>query len=122
MYAIVKTGGKQYTVRKNDIIEVEKLDVPAGEKVGLDNVLFIGDDGKQIVGTPMIEGAKVTGKVLGHGLGRKIVGFTYKPKKNVRRRFGHRQRYTRVLVEKIEYTKGKSKAAGSKKQKAAEEA
>lgn len=130
MYAIVKTGGKQYTVRKDDVIQVEKLDVAAGKRVRLDNVLFVGDDDKQIVGTPIIEGAKVTGKVLHHGLGRKIVGLTYKPKKNVRRRFGHRQSYTQVLIEKIECAKkkqspaksGRRKATGSKKETAPEEA
>ena len=105
MYAIVKTGGKQYTVRENDMIQVEKLDVPAGENVILDNVLFISRDKGEVIGTPIIEGAKITGKVVRHGLGRKIVGFTYKPKKRERRRFGHRQPYTQVLIEKITYRK-----------------
>ncbi len=130
MYAIVKSGGKQYTVRKDDIIEVERLDVAAGDKVRLEDVLFVADGEKQVVGTPIIEGARVTGKVLGHALGRKIVGLTYKPKKNIRRRFGHRQPHTQVLIEKIEYAKekreatkrGKRKATGSKKQRVVEEA
>ncbi len=130
MYAIVKTGGKQYTVRKDDIIDVERLDVPAGEKVRLENVLFVSDGEKQVVGTPMVEGARVRGKVLRHALGRKIVGLTYKPKKNIRRRFGHRQPYTQVLIEKIEYAKEKReatkgdrrKATRSKKQRVVEEA
>jgi len=107
MYAIVKTGGKQYTVRENDVIQVEKLEVPAGEKVILSDVFFVSDDKGEMIGTPVVEGATVTGKVLRHGLGKKIVGFTYKPKKNVRRRFGHRQPYTQVLIEKIAVKKKK---------------
>lgn len=105
MYAIVKTGGKQYTVRENDVIQIEKLDIPAGEEVVLSDVLFIGGDKDTVIGTPVVPGAQVTGKVLRHGLGRKIVGFTYKPKKNERRRYGHRQPFTQVLIEKISYKK-----------------
>ena len=115
MYAIVKTGGKQYTVRENDIIQVEKLDVPAGDKVVLKDVLFISGNKGEIIGTPVVEGAVVTGKVLRHGLGKKIIGFTYKPKKNERRRYGHRQPYTQVLIEKIALKK-------KREQKATEEA
>ncbi|MHB0912059.1 MAG: 50S ribosomal protein L21 [Armatimonadota bacterium] len=100
MYAIVKTGGKQYTVRENDIIEIEKLDVPAGEEVILDAVLFVGGDKTPAVGSPLVEGAKVTGKVVRHGLGDKIIGFTYK-KGNQHRRYGHRQPLTQVRIEKI---------------------
>jgi len=109
MYAIVKTGGKQYTVRQDDVIQVEKLDVPAGEQVVLTDVLFVSSDKGQVIGTPVVGGAKVTGKVLRHGRGRKIVGFTYKPKKNERRRYGHRQPYTQVLIEKITLRKERAK-------------
>lgn len=110
MYAIVKTGGKQYTVRENDVIQVEKLDVPAGEGIVLADVLFVSRDKEGgIVGLPVVQGAKVTGKVLRHGLGKKIVGFTYKAKKNERRRYGHRQRYTEVLIERISYRKPRAK-------------
>ena len=103
MYAIIKTGGKQYTVRENDVLEIEKLDVAAGEQVALDSVLFVSADSGAVIGTPTIEGAKVTAKVLRHELGKKIVGFTYKAKKNVRGRYGHRQPHTRIQIEKIEY-------------------
>jgi large subunit ribosomal protein L21 len=103
MYAIIKTGGKQYTVRENEILEVEKLDIAAGEQVALDSVLFVSTDKGAVIGTPVVEGAKVTAKVLRHGLGKKIIGFTYKAKKNVRGRFGHRQPSTRIQIEKIEY-------------------
>lgn len=110
MYAVVKSGGKQYTVREQDIVELEKIDVPAGEEVVLSDVLFIGSENGNMIGTPVVEGARVVGKVLGHGLGKKIIGFTYKPKKNIRRRYGHRQPYTQVLIEKIALDTKKSKA------------
>lgn len=103
MYAVIKTGGKQYTVRENDVLEVEKLDVAAGDQVELANVLFISGDKGTMIGAPVVEGAKVTAKVLRHDLGKKIVGFTYKPKKNVRGRYGHRQQHTQLQIEKIEY-------------------
>ena len=101
MYAIVKTGGKQYTVRENEVIQVEKLDIPAGESVTLSDVLFVSTDSGPVVGAPVIEGATVTGKVVRHDLAKKIIGFTYKSKKNEHRRFGHRQPFTQVLIEKI---------------------
>jgi large subunit ribosomal protein L21 len=102
MYAVVKTGGKQYTVRENDVIQVEKLEVPAGEEFTLGEVLFVsGDKGAQI-GSPIVEGAKITGKVVRHSRGVKIIGFTYK-KGNQHRRFGHRQPFTQVLIQKINY-------------------
>ncbi len=103
MYAIIKTGGKQYTVRENDVLEVEKLDVPAGDQVELASVLFISSDKGAVIGAPIVEGAKVTAKVLRHDLGKKIIGFTYKAKKNVRGRYGHRQPLTKLQIEKIEY-------------------
>ncbi|MCL6629421.1 MAG: 50S ribosomal protein L21 [Armatimonadetes bacterium] len=109
MYAVVKSGGKQYTVREQDIVELEKIDVPAGEEVVLSDVLFISSENGNMIGTPVVEGARVVGKVLGHGLGKKIIGFTYKPKKNVRRRYGHRQPYTQVVIEKIALDTKKSK-------------
>ncbi|HUV05571.1 MAG TPA: 50S ribosomal protein L21 [Armatimonadota bacterium] len=111
MYAIVKTGGKQYTVREKDVIQVEKLDVPAGEKVMLKDVLFVSGDKGEMIGTPLVEGATVSGKVVAHGLGKKIIGFTYKPKKNERRRYGHRQPYTQVLIEKIAVKKKRERKA-----------
>lgn len=110
MYAVVKSGGKQYTVREQDIVELEKIDVPAGEELVLSDVLFIGSEDGNVIGTPVVDGAKVVAKVLSHGLGKKITGFTYKPKKNVRRRYGHRQLYTQVLIEKIALDKKESKA------------
>ncbi len=103
MYAIIKTGGKQYTVRENDVVEVEKLEAAEGDKVELDSVLFISTESGPVVGAPVVEGAKVTAKVLHQGKGRKVIGFTYKPKKNIQRHYGHRQPLTRLQIEKIDY-------------------
>jgi large subunit ribosomal protein L21 len=111
MYAIVRTGGKQYTVKENDVIQVEKLDVPAGEEVILSDVLLVSGDDGEVIGTPVVEGATVVCKVQDQGLGKKIIGRTYKPKKHTSKRYGHRQPYTQVLIEKIAYKKPRAKKA-----------
>ena len=111
MYAIVRTGGKQYTVREQEVIQVEKLDVPAGEEVVLSDVLMLSGEDGEIIGAPVVEGATVVGKVQRHGRAKKIIGFTYKPKKNIHGRYGHRQPYTQVLIEKINYKKPRAKKA-----------
>ncbi len=102
MYAVVETGGKQYRVAQGDVIEVERLDVPEGETVVLDKVYLVADDQGVKVGKPLVEGAKVTAKVKAVGKHPKILVFKYKPKKNYRRRYGHRQPFTRLVIEKIE--------------------
>ncbi len=113
MYAIVKTGGKQYTAKENEIIQIEKLDVPVGEEVVLSDVLlFSGDDG-QVIGAPFIDGATVVGTVKRHGLGEKIIGYTFKPKKSWSKRYGHRQHFTQVLIEKINYKKPRARKAAA---------
>jgi large subunit ribosomal protein L21 len=100
MYAIVKTGGKQYKVAEGDVIFVEKLNVE-GDAVTFDEVLLVSKDGKLVVGSPVVAGATVTGKVLKHGKAKKIIVYKYKAKKNYRRKQGHRQPYTQVQIEKI---------------------
>lgn len=100
MYAIIETGGKQIKVEEGQSIYVEKLDAQEGETVTFDRVLFVGGENIKI-GNPVVEGATVTGKVEKHGRGKKIIVFKYKPKKNYRRKQGHRQPYTKVLIEKI---------------------
>ena len=102
MYAIVKTGGKQYKVAEGDTIFVEKLEAGAGETVVFDQVLTVVNDASVKVGRPMVDGAKVTGKVMAHGKGKKILVFKYKAKSNYRKRQGHRQPFTKVVIEKIE--------------------
>lgn len=102
MYAIIKTGGKQYRVQEGDVIYVERLDGGAEEQVEFNEILAVSDEGKMTVGTPVVEGAKVIGKVVEQGKGKKIIIFKYKPKKDYRKKQGHRQPYTKVMIEKIE--------------------
>lgn len=102
MYAIIKTGGKQYRVQEGDNIFVEKLDADVDSNVVFDQVLAVVNDGDVKVGAPVVEGAKVTAKVLAQGKEKKILVFKYKAKSNYRRRQGHRQPFTKVSVEKIE--------------------
>lgn len=101
MYAIIKTGGKQYNVEEGKVITIEKLDVSEGDKVTFDEVLLLSEDTVKI-GQPIVEGAKVIAKVLAQGKEKKIRIFKYKAKSNYRRRQGHRQPFTKVQIEKIE--------------------
>ncbi|MBB5149131.1 MULTISPECIES: 50S ribosomal protein L21 [Ureibacillus] len=100
MYAIIETGGKQYKVEAGQEIYVEKLGVEPNEVVTFDKVLFVGGETVK-VGTPTVEGATVTAKVVKEGRGKKITVFKYKPKKNYRRKQGHRQPYTKLVIESI---------------------
>jgi len=100
MYAIIATGGKQYRVSEGDVIYIEKIDAQVDSTVSFD-VLLVGNDGEVKVGTPVVEGVKVEGKVVGQIRGEKIIVFKYKAKKNYRRKQGHRQPYTKVEITKI---------------------
>ncbi|RCW49712.1 MULTISPECIES: 50S ribosomal protein L21 [unclassified Halanaerobium] len=102
MYAIIKTGGKQYRVKEDQIIKVEKLPVEEGEIVEFDKVLAFSDDDGFKAGTPFVDGASVKAKVIEQGKNKKIVVFKYKPKIRYRKKTGHRQPYTKVLIESIE--------------------
>ena len=101
MYAIVKTGGKQYKVAEGDVLFVEKLEANAGDVVTLDEVLACTKDGELVVGSPVVEGASVQAKVVEQGKAKKVVVFKYKAKKDYRRKQGHRQPYTKIVIEKI---------------------
>lgn len=102
MYAVVVTGGKQYKVAEGDVLYVEKLTADVDSTVELDNVLLVGkDNGETVVGKPMVEGVKVTAKVLAQGKAKKVIVFKYKPKKDYRKKQGHRQPYTKIQIEKI---------------------
>lgn len=101
MFAIVKTGGKQYRVTENNIIRVEKLDVEAGAKVALDQVLMICDGKKTTVGLPLVKGAMVEATVLEQMRDRKIIVFKKKRRQNYRRKKGHRQHLTVLKINKI---------------------
>ncbi|MBO9598094.1 50S ribosomal protein L21 [Cohnella panacarvi] len=101
MYAIIETGGKQYKVQAGDVIFVEKLAANAGESITFDRVLAVSKDGGLTTGAPLVAGASVTGKVEQQVKGEKIIVFKYKPKKNYKRKQGHRQPYTKVTIESI---------------------
>ncbi|MGF2617246.1 50S ribosomal protein L21 [Rossellomorea vietnamensis] len=100
MYAIIETGGKQIKVEAGQTIYIEKLAGNEGETVTFDKVLFVGGDNVK-VGSPLVDGATVTAKVEKQGRAKKLVVFKYKPKKNYRRKQGHRQPYTKVTIDKI---------------------
>lgn len=100
MYAIIATGGKQYTVKEGDIIRVEKLDAQVGDNVTFDQVLFIGGDNVK-VGNPTVANANVSASVLDQNKGRKVIVYKYKRKSGYHKKNGHRQLYTAVKIEKI---------------------
>jgi large subunit ribosomal protein L21 len=102
MYAVVQTGGKQYRAAPGEVIEVEKLPIEVGEKVALDQVLLVVDGEAIAVGQPTVPGATVTAQVVGQRRRRKVLFFHYVPKKRERKRHGHRQPYTRLLIESIQ--------------------
>lgn len=101
MYAVVETGGKQYKVSAGDTVDVEKLPFEVGEKIELDRVLLVADGDEVRVGQPTVEGAKVLATVTDHVKGPKIIVFKYKPKERYRRKKGHRQAYSRLMIDEI---------------------
>ncbi len=100
MFAVIETGGKQYKVSEGDIIFVEKLGVEDGESLTFDKVLAVSGE-SFVAGAPYVSGASVTAKVLKNGKSKKIVVFKYKSKKNEKKKMGHRQAYSKILIEKI---------------------
>ncbi len=101
MHAIVKTGGKQYTAVKGDILIIEKLEGETGTSIELTEVVAVVDGDKTKVGSPFIKGAKVIGEIVKQGKAKKINAFNYKPKKNERKRWGHRQPQTHLKVTDV---------------------
>jgi len=101
IYAIIETGGKQYKVTPGQTIDVERLGVPEGNTVELNKVLCIADGDKVTVGEPAVEGAKVIATSQGENKGKKVIVFKYKPKVRYRRKIGHRQFHTRLVIDKI---------------------
>ena len=100
MFAVIETGGKQYKIQNDDVIFIEKLAVEQDSSVDFKVIALDNGDGLKI-GTPYVEGATVTGKVLKNGKGKKITVFTYKSKKSEKRKMGHRQPYTKVQITAI---------------------
>ena len=101
MYAIIESCGRQYKVAEGDVVFFEKLDAEEGKKVKFDNVILFSDGKKVQVGNPYVKGIKVEGKVVAHGKGKKIIVYKMKPKANYRRKYGHRQPYTKVEITSI---------------------
>jgi len=101
MYAIIKTGGKQYRVSEGDVVYIEKLNVQPEETVNFNEVVAVGKEDGMVVGTPIVEGATVVAKAVKNGKGKKIHVFTYRSKKDSKRKLGHRQPYTKVEIVSI---------------------
>ena len=101
MYAVVKTGGKQYRVSPGESIDVEKLPYDVGEQIELDEVLLVSNDSDPKIGQPLVEGAKVKATVTRQTKGRKVIIFKFRPSKRYRRKKGHRQHYTRLRIDEI---------------------
>ncbi|HSP01256.1 MAG TPA: 50S ribosomal protein L21 [Thioalkalivibrio sp.] len=101
MYAVIATGGKQYRVAQGDVLRIEKLDAEAGAAVEFDNVLMVGSGDDVKVGTPTLEGGKVTATIKSHGRGEKIMIIKFRRRKHHRKQMGHRQDYTEVEITGI---------------------
>ena len=101
MYAVVKTGGKQYRVSPGDSIDVEKLPYEVGEQIELDEVLLVANGSGAKIGQPLVDGAKVKATVTRQAKGRKVIIFKYRPSKRYRRKKGHRQHFTRLRIDEI---------------------
>ena len=102
MYAVIKTGGKQYRVAQGDVLEIERLQGEAGDELTFDEVLLVGDDESTVVGTPVVDGAVVKAKILAQDRAKKIIVFKMKRRKKYRRKQGHRQEITRVKILGVE--------------------
>ena len=101
MYAVIRSGGKQYRVVEGEVVRLEKVDVESGSAMEFKDVLLVKTDEQTYIGRPLVEGASVTGTVEAHGLGDKVIVFKYKRKKQYRRTRGHRQAHSRVHIDKI---------------------
>ena len=103
MYMIVETCGKQYRVQEGDLLKVESLGLEEGSQVILDKVLLVGRDNSTVIGSPYVEGASVSASVTENGRDPKIIVFKYKSKKNYRRKKGHRQHYTEIRIDSLDF-------------------
>jgi large subunit ribosomal protein L21 len=101
MYAVIRTGGKQYRVQAGDTVEVEKLAGDAGDEVQFEEVLLLADDDAVAVGRPLVEGAVVKGQILAQGRGEKLIVYKFKRRKDYRRKTGHRQALTTVKIQEV---------------------
>lgn len=101
MHAVIRTGGKQYRVKEGDIFNVEKLDTPVGEEITFSDILAIGEGDDLRIGTPIVDGATVTARVIKTDRLKKVIVFKFKRRKNYKRTRGHRQHFTRIEITKI---------------------
>lgn len=122
MYAVFRTGGKQYRAREGDTLRVEKLDAAEGDQVEFSEVLLVGEGAGVKVGTPLVSGSKVKAKVLSQAKGDKVEVIKFKRRQNYRRTVGHRQHYSLVEITGITGGSAKKAAAGSTKARTKEEA
>ena len=101
MYAVIKTGGKQYRVAEGDTLRVEKLDVAQGESVDFDQVLMVGNGDDIKIGAPVLAGGSVSAEIMRHGKSKKVTAVKFRRRKNYRREFGHRQQFTEIKITGI---------------------
>jgi len=101
MYAVIKTGGKQYRVEQGDTLAIERLEGDTGTQVSFGEVLLVGSDNETKIGRPLLAGASVTGTIVEQGRAKKIIIFKFRRRKNYKRKKGHRQYFTRVRIESI---------------------
>ena len=117
MYAVIKTGGKQYKVSKDDVISIEKLSDDAGKKIKLTEVLIISDKGKPIIGDPLIKGASVEAEIVDHAKNAKVTVFKKKRRHNYRRKKGHKQNITNIKILSINSKASKSVKSAAEEKK-----
>ena len=122
MFAVIKTGGKQYRVAANDVVTVEKLVAVAGDKIEFTEVLLVGEGADATIGAPFVEGAVVTAEVVEQGRAKKVIAFKKRRRQNSKRSRGHRQHQTIVRILDIAAAGGKAKKASKKTEAAAEAA
>jgi large subunit ribosomal protein L21 len=101
MYAVIRTGGKQYRVSQGDTLEIETITGEPGAAVTFDDVLLVGSDDETRIGTPTVDGASVAGTIVNHGKHKKLIVFKFRRRKNYKRKNGHRQNFTRVRIDGI---------------------
>jgi large subunit ribosomal protein L21 len=102
MYAIIESGGKQYRISEGEKVRIEKVSGNADDQITLGEVMLVSDGERTLVGTPYLEGASVTGKIVSQGRARKVIVFKYKRRKDTKKKKGHRQSFTELVIEKIQ--------------------
>jgi large subunit ribosomal protein L21 len=102
MYAVIKTGGKQYRVAEGDVVNIEKIEGDTGANVAFEEVLMVSQEAETKIGTPFLDGASVSGTILEQGRSKKLIVFKFKRRKDYKRKYGHRQSFTRIRIDQIQ--------------------